>query len=262
MTALVPIGEFSRLTHLTVKTLRYYHVVGLLVPDQIDAQTGYRRYTTAQVGDALLIGRLRALDLPLAEVREVVAEPERRDPIIAAHLQRMEAALDRTLGVVSSLRALLEAPARATEISYRSLDASYAVVHTERVSMAEIAGWCGLTYGRICGDLARRGVPIVGPVGALYDQAFFHHDAGEVTAFVPVDPPQPDSVTLPGGRFAVASHHGSYRDIDQTYAAIGSQVLERHQLTPGPVRELYLVGPDEVDDENDLRSQVWWPIAG
>lgn len=262
MTALVPIGEFSRLTHLTVKTLRYYHEVGLLVPDQIDTQTGYRRYTTDQVGDALLIGRLRALDLPLAEVREVVAEPERRDAVISGHLSRMEAELDRTRGVVSSLRALLEGPAHPPEISYRCVGGSYAVTHTEHVTMAEIAAWCGVTYGRICGELARRRVPIAGPVGALYDQAFFNHDAGEVTAFVPVGEPQPETVTMPGGRFAVAAHHGSYRDIDQTYAAVGSQVAERHQLAPGPVRELYLVGPEDVVDENDLRSEVWWPIAG
>lgn len=261
MTALAPIGEFSRLTQLSVKTLRYYHEVGLLIPDQIDTQTGYRRYTTGQVGDALLIGRLRTLDLPLAEVQEVVAEPERRNAIIAAHLQRMEAALDHTRGVVNSLRSLLEGPARSTDIRYQTVQGTYAVVHAEHVTTAGIEAWCGATYGRICGDLARRRVPIVGPVGALYDQAFFNNDAGEVTAFVPVATPQPNAVTLPGGRFAVATHHGSYRDLDQTYAALGSQVSERHLLAPGPVRELYLVGPDDGADENDYRSEVWWPVA-
>ena len=49
MTVAVSIGEFSRLTHLTVKTLRHYHDVGLLVPDEVDRYTGYRRYGTGQV---------------------------------------------------------------------------------------------------------------------------------------------------------------------------------------------------------------------
>ncbi len=42
----LPIGDFSRATHLSVKTLRYYHRVGLLEPAEVDPDTGYRRYTT------------------------------------------------------------------------------------------------------------------------------------------------------------------------------------------------------------------------
>ncbi len=45
MSASVAIGEFSRLTHLTVKTLRHYHEQGLLVPYAVDEQSGYRRYS-------------------------------------------------------------------------------------------------------------------------------------------------------------------------------------------------------------------------
>ena len=72
MSASVAIGEFSRLTHLTVKTLRHYHQQGLLVPYAVDGQSGYRRYSLDQVPAALLIGRLRALDMPLADVRRAV----------------------------------------------------------------------------------------------------------------------------------------------------------------------------------------------
>jgi hypothetical protein len=46
------IGSFSRATHLTVKTLRHYHEEGLLVPAQVDARTGYRRYTGDQIAVA------------------------------------------------------------------------------------------------------------------------------------------------------------------------------------------------------------------
>ena len=45
-TATVPIGEFARLTRLSVKTLRHYHDIGLLVPIEVDPHTGYRRYAT------------------------------------------------------------------------------------------------------------------------------------------------------------------------------------------------------------------------
>jgi DNA-binding transcriptional MerR regulator len=52
VSASVAIGEFSRLTHLTVKTLRHYHEQGLLVPYAVDGTSGYRRYSVDQVPDA------------------------------------------------------------------------------------------------------------------------------------------------------------------------------------------------------------------
>ena len=100
----VTIGEFSRLTHLTVKTLRHYHEEGLLIPYAVDGVSGYRRYSVSQVPDALLIGRLRRLDMPLPEVRRVLGSVDtaERDAAIADHLLRMEAELGRTRAIVAS----------------------------------------------------------------------------------------------------------------------------------------------------------------
>ncbi len=49
MDTVVGIGEFSKMSYLSVKALRHYHDVGLLEPAAVDPATGYRRYTTAQV---------------------------------------------------------------------------------------------------------------------------------------------------------------------------------------------------------------------
>ena len=121
MTASVAIGEFSRLTHLTVKTLRHYHDQGLLVPYAVDEQSGYRRYSIDQVPAALLIGRLRALDMPLADVRRVVdsGDSRERDAVIAEHLGRMERQLIPDLTVVAV---------------------------AERVDRSDIGAWCEQTF--------------------------------------------------------------------------------------------------------------------
>src|SRR5918998_1728824 len=137
MSASVAIGEFSRLTHLTVKTLRHYHEQGLLVPYAVDEQSGYRRYSVDQVPAALLIGRLRALDMPLAEVRRVVecSDSRERDAVIAEHLRRMERELDRTRVIVTSLRDLLSRTP-ALDISRQQIPDLTVVAVTERVDRA------------------------------------------------------------------------------------------------------------------------------
>jgi DNA-binding transcriptional MerR regulator len=52
MATALTIGEFSRITHLSIKTLRRYHEAGLLEPAHVDRQTGYRYYSVDQVPTA------------------------------------------------------------------------------------------------------------------------------------------------------------------------------------------------------------------
>jgi DNA-binding transcriptional MerR regulator len=85
------IGEFARATHLSVRTLRRYHESGLLEPAAVDPSSGYRYYTTGQIPSAQVIHRLRELDVPLAEVGEILAtpDPDARAALISVHLERL-----------------------------------------------------------------------------------------------------------------------------------------------------------------------------
>src|ERR1700729_1378178 len=69
------IGAFSRLTHLSIKTLRYYHEVGLLEPAVVDPDSGYRYYRPGQAQSAQLGRRFRDLGLPGADLEGVLAPP-------------------------------------------------------------------------------------------------------------------------------------------------------------------------------------------
>jgi DNA-binding transcriptional MerR regulator len=66
------IGDFSRATHLGVKTLRHYHEIGLLEPVDVDAETRYRRYASEQIVTAQIIRRFRDLDMPLDDIHAML----------------------------------------------------------------------------------------------------------------------------------------------------------------------------------------------
>lgn len=66
---MLKIGEFSRLSMLTVKALRFYEKEGLLLPAQVDGRSGYRFYAAAQLETAAVIRALRQLDFSVEEVR-------------------------------------------------------------------------------------------------------------------------------------------------------------------------------------------------
>jgi len=96
---LMTIGRFARLTGLTVKALRHYDELGLLRPAAVDPDTGYRSYSSAQVGRAEAIRLLRRLEVPLddismliatedpAEVRRVLIDHQRRTALRSAELK-------------------------------------------------------------------------------------------------------------------------------------------------------------------------------
>lgn len=258
----VPIGEFSRLTYLSIKTLRHYHDVGLLAPAQVDPSSGYRRYSLDQVSQAHLIRRLRDLEMPVSEVRAVIAAPDEatRDRAIRAHLTRMEDELARTRAVVASLRDLL-APRPALDVTFVDLPAQPVLVVRSTVEAQASGQWYDGARQRLETTLDHARLTAAGPYGATWAHAFFEEERGEVVAFVPVAPGggattrYPDAAVrleeLPAGRFAVAQHVGSLDDFDRTYGALGSHVIRHAAPLSDPIREHYL------DDDH---TEVQWPV--
>lgn len=100
-TALLPIGRFARLTGLTVKALRHYDELGLLRPAAVDPETGYRSYSSAQLGRADAIRLLRRLEVPLDDVATLVAtdDPAAMRRLLLDH-QRRTALRSAELNVV------------------------------------------------------------------------------------------------------------------------------------------------------------------
>ena len=274
MAPLLTIGEFSRMTHLSVKALRHYHDMGVLEPAAIDPFTGYRSYDATQVVPAQVIRRLRDLGMPLDSIRSVLIAPdlETRNREIAAHLGRMERQLAQTQASVAGLRALLAGPAVRPAIEYRKIPAVTALAVAQVVSAADLATWGSDALGALSDALAKDGVAPAGasgPFGALFPGDFFELERSEITAFVPVGSP-PAGFELPGGTVrlleipaveaAIAVHEGPLDDIDRTYGALGTVVAERAIGVDGPIREYYLIGFPETEDESKHRTEVAWPV--
>jgi DNA-binding transcriptional MerR regulator len=256
---LVTIGDFSKMTYLTVKALRHYHDIGLLEPVSIDEQNGYRLYATDQVSVAQTIRRFRQLHMPTDEIKTVLAATDdaTRNAVIVAHLDRMEAQLEQTRGTVAGLRMLLDDTTDDPMVAYRTLAPTLAVAIRATIRFDDAEQWCEQAYVELHGLLDDRGAVADGPDGALYDGAFFEDGEGEVTVFLPVRGDLPTTgrvvqMEVPGFDAAVAVHTGAFDDLDQTYRALGTRVLEQRISAEGPMREHYLA---------DDTIEVCWPVT-
>ena len=105
MDDLLPIGRFARLTGLSIGALRHYDELDLLRPADVDSATGYRRYRRSQLDPARAIARLRDLEVPLDEIRLVLAadDPADQRRRVAEHRSRIEARINRLTRVLHVL---------------------------------------------------------------------------------------------------------------------------------------------------------------
>ncbi|MEO8468235.1 MAG: helix-turn-helix domain-containing protein [Chloroflexota bacterium] len=99
------IGRFSRLAGISIGALRHYDELDLLRPAEVDRFTGYRRYGRGQIDVGRAIARLRDLEVPLDEIREVLAadDPVLQRRRLADHRARIEARIHRLQRVLHVL---------------------------------------------------------------------------------------------------------------------------------------------------------------
>ena len=110
MADLLLIGRFATSTGLTVPQLRHYDRLGVLQPAARDERSGYRYYSGAQTRAARVIALLRSIDMPLADIRALLAAPEpaRIRQVFAEHRERVERRLEEARAVLESIDLIIE----------------------------------------------------------------------------------------------------------------------------------------------------------
>ena len=266
MAELLSIGDFSKMTFLTVKALRHYQDVGLLQPARTDPSSGYRYYRPEQVTEARLIRRLRDLDLPVDDVRTVLRAPdeESRNAVIVEHLDRMSRRLEEVRDTVDSLRRMLSAEGERLPIVYRDEPASMVLAIRGCVDHDETVSWWLGAFTELHRLLKTVGIQRTGPDGADFPGEYFTDGVAELVAFIPVErvpalSGRIEVLSRPAASYATVIHDGPMVDLDGAYSVLGQTVLQQALAAEGAVVERYLPTGDE-DDLIAHRTEVCWPV--
>jgi effector-binding domain-containing protein len=133
------------------------------------------------------------------------------------------------------------------------------------VDVGDLAAWYQGALGEIFATLSAQGIASVGPPGGIYANELFSEERGEATVFFPAEGDvravgRVGPFTAPPTELAVITHIGSHADVDRSYGALATYVSEHTLAIEGPVREYYLVGRHDTDDEQVWRTEIGWPI--
>lgn len=254
---MLKIGEFSRLAQVTVKALRYYDELGLLRPVFVDRYTSYRYYELEQLARLHRILALKDLGLSLDEVKRLLD-----DEVPVAELRGMlrlrQADLQQHLRHEQERLARVEA--RLAQLERGDRHQAYAVVlksapaqrvASRRATLPRYEA-VGEAIGELLAHLARQAVTPAGPPQALYYDSEYRAREVDVEVAVPLGqarlaPTERVNVGwLPAiDELACAVHTGAMQDIADAYAAINAWAPANAYRLAGPIREVYLSGPEQ-----------------
>jgi DNA-binding transcriptional MerR regulator len=254
------IGEFSRLSRVSVRMLRHYDQLGLLIPSQTDPFTGYRYYSASQLPRLNRILALRDLGFSLEQISGLLDEDVSAEQLLGmlkvkraeveGQLQEARQKLDRLEGRIrqTSDSSGYEAYDVVLRDTQPQLVAAYREPAADDDRIQQMFDSLEVYVARF--DGARADKP---PLTIYYDEDYRERDMDAEVA-VPLMYAIPESETirvreLPGlSNVASVVHVGEYMAIYQAYNSLLAWIeVNGYQMT-GPIRELYLsYGADGLD---------------
>lgn len=267
LTNLMPIGRFSNACRLSIKALRHYDSVNLLKPAHIDATTGYRYYRAEQARDAVLIGMLRSLDVPLATIRALLrADGDALRQMLEKERDRVARELTRHQQVLQSIeRIAREGDLMPYDIGIR-VEPTYqlAAMHCSTTAELMVEESGELMY-RLFDKLSSLGIQPRDPYICI-NQSPDKNGNIVVHAGVGIsdDAETGNSIEIleiTGGPVVWLTHVGAYEELGIAYHALAAWAQEHGHDQRDALREIYLNDPADTPTES-LQTEVLLPITG
>jgi len=250
---MLSIGEFSRVTGLTIKTIRLYDEKGLLPPAVVRDESGYRYYDAPSVERARVIKQLRDLDFSLAEIAQIL-EAGADEADIVGFLERQKEVIAKKLERYTQVHRALETvihtekeAAMANQTTFQIEEKTVPEMLVAGIRAKGVYSDSGARFAKLGRAVGRH---ITGKaLGLYYDTEYKEADADFESCFPVRKAVANEGVNvhaLPGGRCVTLLYRGPYSEIGRSYQRIFEYVREK-KLTPKvPSREVYVKGPGMI----------------
>jgi len=269
---MIRIGDFSKLSRVSIKTLRYYDDVDLLSPTHVDEWTGYRYYAFEQLARLHRILALKDLGFSLAEIIELLDENVSLEQL-RGMLRVRQSEAQRHVKEEQERLERIEARLRQIELEDKMSEYDVVIKQVEPVSIACVRDTIptysqqGALWKTLEGYLAMHRVRSTGPCFTIYFDEEYKEADIDAMVCEPIDVDLPESFKvkvqeLPGVEtMACTVHHGPFTTISNAYSAILKWIEENGYRINGPGREIYLQ-PAEAGSQTDPQTvtEVQFPV--
>lgn len=269
---MLKIGDFSKLSRVSIRMLRHYDEIGLLRPVRVDPFSGYRYYSEKQLPVAGRITALKDMGFGLADIGEMLACCDQKQ-VLERHLLVKKAELlaqaEQTAYRLRLLDTALERlrkddEAMQYDVNLKTFPERYAATLRRRIPAYEMEG---MLWSQLVSETAPLNLV---PDDPCYCSVVFHDKEYkeadvDVEAQKTVKGRYPDTEhvrfrTLPAVTAATAVCKGSYDQMNAIMAAVAEWVTVNGYELDGPAFNIYHVSPHETSDPSEFVTEVCYPV--
>jgi effector-binding domain-containing protein len=266
------IGDFSRLTTISIRMLRHYDEIGLLKPQTIDAFTGYRQYSVDQIPKANRIQVLKEMGFALTEICGLM-ERDLDSKQLLSILQNRKREISVT--IINEKEKLLRVETLIKFIDKEDLNMNYDIA-LKNIPAYKVISLRDRIHayneeGKLWEELGvfadKNKIKSVAPCYAIYhDEGYKENDIDvEVTMCI-------NEVVMESNRIkireleavpemAVVFHHGPFEEMSSTYHELGKWMSANQYEWNGPTRAIYHKGPWCENDPANYITEIQVPIV-
>ena len=265
---MLKIGDFSRLSRISVRMLRHYDEIGLLKPAVTDELTGYRYYREDQLFVTGRITSLKNMGFSLTDIIRILALHEDQDAIESYLIKKQKELLETSAVVQYRLKLIENARKRMKEevpmnydITVKTIPERYAATVQMVIPRYEDEGM----LWNMLGECRKPLIPADPCLSAQFLDKEYKEDNVEVLIWMTVKGTYEDTEhvhfrTLPAVKVASCILKGDYSRMGEATAAVASWIHDNGYESDGPMFNIYHVGPAQTADPDEYVTEVCFPV--
>jgi len=269
---MLKIGDFSKLSRISIRMLRYYDEIGILHPECVDDFTGYRYYSESQLPLAGRIQILKSLGFGLSVIKEILIKYEDVEEMEQFLLVKRKELEDETVEIQQKLQ-FLDSTLKWLRKDGNLMDYNVTIKTVPERYVASVRqiipdyGSEGTLWEIMCRELepqnVQQAVPCYG-MAIFHDEGYKEHDPDvEIQNAVVGKYQDTEHVkfkTVPPIQIASATYKGSYNQILRVNEAVANWVVENGYDFNGKSFCIYHVSPGETSNLEELVTEVCFPV--
>ncbi len=270
---MLSIGEFSNICKVSTKTLRYYAEIGLILPDEIKPENGYRYYSIEQLETMLFINRLKSYNFSLEEIKTILEAEESQDEKlyfaltgkkkeIENQVQEFEKTLDQLNKDISNLKQgkTIMSYLDSIEVQLVEVPKMYLLSIRKMVHEYEIAEEYDYCFSKLSRKIQDDKLTITAPPMVLFHSADFSPFGLDIEFAIPVKEYVTGTRDFHPGLCLKTVLYGSYSDLSSVYTKQREWAEKEGYESNNALYEVYITDPSQVSKESELITEIYYPV--
>ncbi len=262
------VGEVSKICHIPIRTLHYYNDIGLLIPDKVNEESGYRYYSHNQLQMINVIKFYKEAGFSLQEIKKLI---KREDVVYNQQKieQRCEE-IDRRIGELMTLKNKLRYFQWEGTKSFHEGKVVFKDIPFQYVVFLRYKAACNeeqfiLRFVELRRLVEEQGLYMTGPIMAIYydDYRQFDYEQADIEVCATIVKPleeNPNIRVWGGFKAATLLHYGSYKSEPISYQKLFDAMAEKGYSYKGQAIEKYIVDATITLDEENYVTELIIPL--